>query len=122
MSSGLPAKLSTQPSGAPSAGRGRTGSAWPTRSSRGSIISPRVRQHAAQHNDLEHRHCPWPFGPGEGELAAECRANRPGAVTEVTSGRTDRVVTIKAAERGRWVVAGNAAPTHHAGFGKSSRL
>jgi hypothetical protein len=43
------------------------------------------RQRAAQRNDLEHPHSPWPFGPGEGELAAECRANRPGAVTDVTS-------------------------------------
>jgi hypothetical protein len=26
------------------------------------------RQHATQHNDLEHGRCPWPCGPDESEL------------------------------------------------------
>ena len=42
------------------------------------------RQHATQYNDLEHGRCPWPFGPDEGQLVAECIANGLGTVTDVT--------------------------------------
>ena len=38
------------------------------------------RQHATQYNDLEHGRSPWPFGPDEGQLVAECIANGLGTV------------------------------------------